>query len=166
LFYYYKFLRKSNDISNLLDECESRMLAERKPFLICCLKDGKLYYDCSSPFRPGDYVIVQVNLNSFSIPYEPYYVCGYSELIDEGKTLSKFKATTNIIEKGISCSSQFSQAEYHHGVAYGMVPNQTQIVFLEIKTFPSLDFDNKEEFLKAWDEVVTLVSIRGVGEIE
>ena len=58
---------------------------------------GEAWVDCSerSEFRPHELVSININLKKFdNIPYDPYYLCYYSDLSDLGKRCSPRSAST------------------------------------------------------------------------
>jgi hypothetical protein len=61
-----------------------------KEYEIWCF-DGEKWNNCSTQenFRPHHLISISVNLKKFdNIPYDPYYLCYYSDLSDLGKRCS------------------------------------------------------------------------------
>ena len=68
--------KKGEDVYNLLP------IPQKKEYSIWC-HDGNIKYDCSSRgfFEPGEPIAITVNLAQFdNIPYDPYFICYYSDL--------------------------------------------------------------------------------------
>lgn len=71
-------------------------IPEEKEYSIWC-HDGDIRYDCSNRefFKSGESVAISVNLTQFNnVPYNPYYLCYYSDLSGLGKQCLPRSAST------------------------------------------------------------------------
>jgi len=71
-------------------------IPEKKEYSIWC-HNGDIRYDCSNRefFRQGESITISVNLTQFNnIPYNPYYLCYYSDLSGLGKQCLPRSAST------------------------------------------------------------------------
>jgi hypothetical protein len=86
--------------SNLLFQKDESIfeIPKDKEYEIWCY-DGEKWKDCSfqETFRPHLLVSINVNLEKFNdlIPYDPYYLCYYSDLSDSGRQC--FDRSTSVL---------------------------------------------------------------------
>jgi len=78
-------------IEDQIVECSEMLRKQIRPthgYIICCV-NGARVEDCTERevFHPGETVIIDANLNFLNRYYNPYYACGYTQLVSLEKKI-------------------------------------------------------------------------------
>ena len=118
-------------------------------------------------FHPGETVIVDVSLNPLNRYFDPYYVCGYTELLSVSEDI-EFPKQITIEEikdgKHISCSKMFTRNVYHHFLAYGTIPEKERVELLSVRIFPEWNYSTLKDFERMMDLSVLALNLTKVVE--
>jgi hypothetical protein len=106
-------------------------IPEEKEYSIWC-HDGDIRYNCSDRefFKQGESVAISINLTQFNnIPYNPYYLCYYSDLGALGKQCLLRSAS---MLGGLSLTEEL------------VLGNKEVFTLLKVSVYPDNDFEKTE----------------------
>jgi len=112
------------------DEYFSAPIPEDKEYEIWCYEDQ--WNDCTkmTSFRPNQLVSISVNLEEFdNIPYDPYFLCYYSDLSGLGKQCLPRSASTL---RGLSLSEE------------SVLADKEVFTLYNISVYPNNEFNQEE----------------------
>jgi len=115
-------------------------IPDDKKYEIWCF-DGEKWNDCSTQesFRPHHLISISVNFNKFdNIPYDPYYLCYYSDLSNLGKQC--FSRSGSAIEGVVLAKEEVPENDVFSLIKVSAYPDDN---FLEDEEVVIMDLEGK-----------------------
>jgi hypothetical protein len=156
-------------ISQYIRYVDSCVIDNESAYLICCQKDGRTY-DCSNQesFKANEFITLKVNLlklyENKSIPYNPLYVCTYSQIIPlEEELPSHYSSHTMIVENSagelVECSTKLHLNEKHIVTDAGFIPDSSTVKITEIRVFPDHDYKTLDDFKAYYSSSIQIFNL-------
>jgi len=162
-FYSTKYYRTSS-------ECLEQLRGSNKDYVMCCQAQASnetvpaKFYVCNGKmtFNPNDRIFISVNLQRLNKNFDPYFVCGTTELNEENIGYGRytlFQLTSNL---SVTCSTQLSQLLYYHLDTGGTIPSTSgPIKIAEVRAFPNGNYTSPQDFFNNIDKSVVIFNLTG-----
>jgi len=155
---------------SFVDQCKPEGTNANLAYNMCCEKDGKSY-DCTNrrEFSQDEFVVIRADLNEMltdvNVPFDSFYACGYSTLIEFLQLPAHYSSHTFITINSsntefIGCGNFSINDTYHIITEVGLVPHSKDVKLLEVRLFPISD--KVIDFRKDLDKSILIFNLTGV----